>query len=82
MKVSLIKPQGFCSGVLKAVSIAKKAKEEHPDKNVYILGMLAHNKTLTDDLTKEGLITFKNIELWQITRMTRFISNPLCGARS
>ena len=57
MKVSLIKPQGFCSGVLKAVSIAKKAKAEHPDKNVYILGMLAHNKTLTDDLAKEGLIT-------------------------
>ena len=57
MKVSLIKPQGFCSGVLKAVSIAKKARAEHPDKNVYILGMLAHNKTLTDDLAKEGLIT-------------------------
>lgn len=57
MKVSLIKPQGFCSGVLKAVSIAKQAKAEHPNKNVYILGMLAHNKTLTDDLTKEGLIT-------------------------
>lgn len=57
MKVSLIKPQGFCSGVLKAVSIAKKARVEHPDKNVYILGMLAHNKTLTDDLAKEGLIS-------------------------
>ena len=60
MKVSLIKPQGFCSGVLKAVSIAKKARAEHPDKNVYILGMLAHNKTLTDDLTKEGLITLND----------------------
>ncbi len=60
MKVTLVKPQGFCSGVLKAVSIAKKAKEEHPDKNVYILGMLAHNKTLTDDLTKEGLITLND----------------------
>lgn len=60
MKVSLIKPQGFCSGVLKAVSIAKKAKAEHPDKNVYILGMLAHNKTLTDDLTREGLITLND----------------------
>ena len=60
MKVTLVKPQGFCSGVLKAVSIAKKAKEEHPDRNVYILGMLAHNKTLTDDLTKEGLITLND----------------------
>lgn len=57
MKVTLVKPQGFCSGVLKAVSIAKKAREEHPNKKIYILGMLAHNKTLTDDLAKQGLIT-------------------------
>ena len=60
MKVSLIKPQGFCSGVLKAVSIARQAKKENPDKRVYILGMLAHNKTLTEDLTKEGLITLND----------------------
>ena len=57
MQVALIKPQGFCSGVTKAVSIAKQAKKENPDKNVYILGMLAHNQTLIDDLSKEGLIT-------------------------
>lgn len=60
MKVSLIKPQGFCSGVTKAISIAKKAKEENPNKRVYILGMLAHNKTLIDDLTKDGFITLND----------------------
>lgn len=60
MQVSLIKPQGFCSGVLKAVSIAKQARKDHPDKKVYILGMLAHNKTLTDDLAKDGLITLND----------------------
>ena len=60
MKVSLIKPQGFCSGVTKAISIAKKAKEENPNKQVYILGMLAHNKTLVDDLNKEGFITLSD----------------------
>ncbi len=60
MHVSLIKPQGFCSGVTKAVSIAKQAKKEHPNENVYILGMLAHNQTLIDDLTKEGLITLSD----------------------
>ncbi len=60
MKVSLIKPQGFCSGVTKAISIARKAKEENPNKRVYILGMLAHNKTLIDDLTKDGFITLND----------------------
>ena len=60
MNVSLIKPQGFCSGVTKAVSIAKQAKKENPNKVIYILGMLAHNKTLIDDLTKEGFITLSD----------------------
>ena len=60
MIVSLIKPQGFCSGVTRAVNIAKQAKKEHPNENVYILGMLAHNQTLIDDLSKEGLITLED----------------------
>ena len=60
MFVSLIKPQGFCSGVTKAVSIARKAKAEHPNENVYILGMLAHNQTLIDQLSNEGLITLSD----------------------
>ena len=60
MKVNLIKPQGFCSGVTKAVTIAKQAKKENPDKSIYILGMLAHNKTLIEDLTKEGFITLSD----------------------
>ena len=60
MNVSLIKPQGFCSGVTKAVSIAKQAKKENHNKAIYILGMLAHNKTLIDDLTKEGFITLSD----------------------
>ena len=60
MKVSLIKPQGFCSGVTKAISIAKKAKEENPGKSIYILGMLAHNNILVRDLEKEGFITLSD----------------------
>ena len=62
MFVSLIKPQGFCSGVTKAVSIARQAKKEHPNENVYILGMLAHNQTLIDSLTNEGLITLSDVD--------------------
>ena len=60
MNVSLVKPQGFCSGVTKAVEIAKKAKEENPNKKIYVLGMLAHNQTLIDDLAKEGIITLSD----------------------
>ena len=65
MIVSLIKPQGFCSGVTRAVSIAKQAKAEHPNENVYILGMLAHNQTLINDLSKEGLITLDDTDEYE-----------------
>lgn len=39
-------------------------------------------KPLKAEREKEGLITFKNIELWQITRMMKFISNRQCGGKS
>ena len=69
MNVALIKPQGFCSGVTRAVQLAKQAKEEHPDKKIYILGMLAHNQSLIDDLTKDGFITLMGEEKEEISSL-------------
>lgn len=71
MEVALIKPQGFCSGVTLAVKTAKKAKEENPGKNIYILGMLAHNQILIDDLTKEGFITLSGDEFEEINKLNK-----------
>ena len=71
MKVSLIKPQGFCSGVTRAVSLAYKAKEENPNKNIYILGMLAHNQSLIDDLTKDGFITLEGCDKKNISQLNK-----------
>ena len=69
MIVALIKPQGFCSGVTRAVQLAKQAKEEHPNKTIYILGMLAHNQSLIDDLTKEGFVTLLGEESEEINKL-------------
>ena len=69
MEVALIKPQGFCSGVTRAVEVAKKAKQENPNKNIYILGMLAHNQILIDDLSKEGFITLLGNEEDEISKL-------------
>ena len=69
MEVALIKPQGFCSGVTRAVKLAKQAKEENKDKNIYILGMLAHNQILIDDLSKEGFVTLTGKEEEEINRL-------------
>lgn len=59
MKVELVKPQGYCAGVLNAINIAKKAKEENPNNRVYVLGMLVHNKSVINELTKNGIKTLK-----------------------
>ncbi len=57
MKVKLIKPYGFCMGVIDAIKIAKEAKEKYTTKNVTILGMLVHNQDVTDELNTCGIKT-------------------------
>ena len=71
MEVALIKPQGFCSGVKRAIEVTKKAKEDNPSKNIYILGMLAHNQILIDDLSKEGFITLLGNEEEEINKLSQ-----------
>ena len=40
MKVEILQPKAYCAGVSNAIKIAYQAKEEHPDKDVFVLGML------------------------------------------
>ena len=71
MEVALVKPQGFCSGVTRAVQLAHQAKEDHKDKTVYILGMLAHNQSLIDSLTNEGFVTLDGSEYEEINKLQK-----------
>ena len=59
MEIVLGKTAGFCYGVERAVNEAKKALEE--DKNIYCLGEIVHNKTVVEDLKKQGIIFIENI---------------------
>ena len=43
MKVSILQPKGYCAGVARAINIALQARNEHPEKDVSVLGMLVHN---------------------------------------
>lgn len=52
MKVHKITPSGYCKGVIHAINIAKKTIEEHPDDNIYILGMLVHNRYVMQALAQ------------------------------
>ena len=72
MKVTILKPKGYCSGVQRAINLALQARKDHPDKEVYVLGMLVHNHHVSkllednniqlvssmDDIKNEQVIVF------------------------
>lgn len=60
MKVKLIKPYGFCMGVINAIDIAKETKAKNPTKNVTILGMLVHNQDVINELDSYGIKTISD----------------------
>lgn len=59
MKVSLLKPIGYCNGVIHSINYAIKIKNRHPDKNVYVFGMLIHNKEIIRYLESYDIRTIK-----------------------
>lgn len=57
MKVTILEPSGYCSGVELAIKLAIKTKEENPSNNVVVLGMLVHNADTLKTLEKHGIKT-------------------------
>ena len=55
MKISILKPAGYCAGVARAIKIALEARKEHPNQNVYVLGMLVHNHHVSELLNKNNI---------------------------
>ncbi len=54
MKVYTYEPHSYCSGVVNAFLLAKRAKKENPDKDIYLLGSLVHNEEAIKELEREG----------------------------
>jgi len=59
MEVIKANPCGYCKGVIRAIQIAKKTREENPDATIHILGMLVHNRYVTEALEKLNIISLK-----------------------
>ncbi|MGE6609945.1 4-hydroxy-3-methylbut-2-enyl diphosphate reductase [Peribacillus sp. NPDC076916] len=58
MKVIKISPRGYCYGVVDAMVIARNAAlDKTLPRPIYILGMIVHNKHVTDAFEDEGIIT-------------------------
>ncbi|MDZ5712190.1 4-hydroxy-3-methylbut-2-enyl diphosphate reductase [Jeotgalibacillus haloalkalitolerans] len=58
MKTLKITPRGYCYGVVDAMVIARNAAmDKSLPRPIYILGMIVHNKHVTDAFEEEGIIT-------------------------
>ena len=75
--ISLLKPIGHCFGVLKAIEIAKKTKEQYKDKNVYVFGLLVHNEEVVKELDKLGIKTIEMNENNALELLSKFTPNDV-----
>ncbi|GCD81815.1 4-hydroxy-3-methylbut-2-enyl diphosphate reductase [Parageobacillus thermoglucosidasius] len=58
MEVIKITPRGYCYGVVDAMVIARNAALDPTlPRPIYILGMIVHNKHVTDAFAEDGIIT-------------------------
>lgn len=55
MEVQAITPRGYCKGVVRAIDMARKAR--NAKQPVVILGMIVHNQYIVDALEKMGIRT-------------------------
>lgn len=58
MEIVKITPRGYCYGVVDAMVIARNASlDTSLPRPIYILGMIVHNKHVTDAFESDGIIT-------------------------
>ena len=58
MEIIKITPRGYCYGVVDAMVIARNASlDPNLPRPIYILGMIVHNKHVTDAFESDGIIT-------------------------
>lgn len=57
MKITVIKPYGFCNGVVYAINLAIKTRVSNPQTPIYVWGPLVHNHLVIEQLTRNNIIT-------------------------
>ncbi len=58
--ITMVHPQGYCGGVLKAISIAKQSRKDYPNETITILGNLVHNQYVRQALEYYKIHTIDN----------------------
>lgn len=66
IKLLLAKNAGFCFGVRRAVELARKTVQKCHEQNtnavVYTYGELIHNKTVVENLRREGIVPIETLD--------------------
>ncbi|AKX33954.1 4-hydroxy-3-methylbut-2-enyl diphosphate reductase [Spiroplasma litorale] len=73
MNVIKVTPRGYCLGVVKSIKMAKDTIKNYPNKNIYMIGLLVHNKIVVEELEKSGIIVLDD---WKKTRLELIESIP------
>jgi len=77
MKVELIKPIGYCYGVIRAINLAKEIRNKHLNKNVYVFGMLVHNQEVVSMLLKDNIKTIDTRNIDVIQKLNEFTTDDV-----
>ena len=58
MKIQVLQPSGFCSGVALAIQKAKETRNQNPNDKIVVLGMLVHNQQALKELEECQIETY------------------------
>lgn len=70
--ITLLKPIGHCFGVIKAIELAYEVKKKHPDKHIYVFGLLVHNEEVKKDLDNQDIQTIEINEDTALEELNKF----------
>ena len=77
-KIFLLKPRGFCAGVVRAIDVVKIALDLYGPP-VYVRKEIVHNKHVVDELREAGAIFVEELDEVPVRRARHF-QRARCGA--
>ena len=61
MKLTLVRPRGFCAGVVRAIDIVEIALKKFPHP-IYVRKEIVHNSYVVNDLAGKGAIFVNELD--------------------
>jgi 4-hydroxy-3-methylbut-2-en-1-yl diphosphate reductase len=61
MKVTLVRPRGFCAGVVRAIDIVDIALKKFPHP-IYVRKEIVHNRAVVENFKSQGVIFIDNLQ--------------------